>query len=92
VCVKGSLFRTLAELEEATHTDAEMGKMAASTFSRYTNDRRLPRGRLNHVPATSHSTACPSACRPTETTLATHARRCCDRCDEFRTHTLGRRL
>ena len=30
---------SLAELEETTDTAAEMGKMAASTFSRYTNDR-----------------------------------------------------
>jgi uncharacterized membrane-anchored protein len=30
---------SLAELEETTDTAAEMEKMAASTFSRYTNDR-----------------------------------------------------
>jgi len=30
---------SLAELEETTDTDAEMEHMAASTFSRYTNDR-----------------------------------------------------
>jgi len=30
---------SLAELEATTHTAAEMQKMAASTFSRYTNDR-----------------------------------------------------
>jgi hypothetical protein len=30
---------SLAELEETTETDAEMEKMAAPTFSRYTNDR-----------------------------------------------------
>jgi len=30
---------SLAELEETTHTDAAMDEMAASTFSRYTNDR-----------------------------------------------------
>jgi hypothetical protein len=30
---------SLAELEETTHTAAELDQMAASTFSRYTNDR-----------------------------------------------------
>jgi len=33
------LSSSLAEHEKTTHTDAAMGEMAASTLSRYTNDR-----------------------------------------------------
>ncbi|WP_336326811.1 hypothetical protein [Halovenus sp. HT40] len=36
-----NLSDSLAELEEATDTEAEMEKMADSTFSRHTNDRAI---------------------------------------------------
>jgi hypothetical protein len=53
---------SLKELEETTDSDDEMDKMAASTFSRYTNDRdygavvQLPFAIL-HTPEFSHQRA-----------------------------------